>query len=277
MWVWRVATVEVEEGQDNLVTVGHERAQGRRRVVREECVSLSLQGCARMCLVRCIHTARAVLSYADPTSSTSLLCAYSSVLSLQQKHFKRVAKEKGEDPEGTSSKGSARRVRQCRRCRGHKEFVDAKGHALCPYAKCKCVICTTKTRLGPGPRPGRTASGSGSANKRGAKKGGGAPGKRSRGAATLESGVFKLKRGLKLEEDAAGAAGEEGESGPLASFSSPGGEQGPEIMTSEELMAWLDDNDVTHDIKEPVGTTSNGAGGVCGGGGEGGKQRSIVL
>ena len=57
-----------------------------------------------------------------------------------QKYFQRVAKLKGEIAESTSS-GSVKAPRMCRRCRDHGVNVAIKGHIPCPYANCQCKIC----------------------------------------------------------------------------------------------------------------------------------------
>ena len=59
-----------------------------------------------------------------------------------QKHFMRVAKLKGEIAESTSS-GSVKAPRMCRRCRDHGVDAEVKGHSnMCPYVSCQCVPCT---------------------------------------------------------------------------------------------------------------------------------------
>ena len=57
-----------------------------------------------------------------------------------QKYFQRVAKLKGEIAESTSS-GSVKAPRMCRRCRDHGVNVAIKGHIPCPYANCQCKNC----------------------------------------------------------------------------------------------------------------------------------------
>ena len=63
-----------------------------------------------------------------------------------QKYFQKVAKETGDGklPESSSCTSSTpRKMRMCRRCRGHGALVPLQGHASCPHTGCTCSRCVT--------------------------------------------------------------------------------------------------------------------------------------
>jgi SHAQKYF class myb-like DNA-binding protein len=61
-----------------------------------------------------------------------------------QKYFQKVARETGKVQESSScTSANPRKMRMCRRCRGHGVLVPLQGHVTCPHTSCTCARCVT--------------------------------------------------------------------------------------------------------------------------------------